>query len=196
MNKRVLFIGYFYLDANLGGVRVRRISRLLPRHGWEPVVLTHQRDTSSVAVAAMPGVRVEEVAAPDLVSLYRKLKNVGRSQPAVVTSGRPEPKAQSIGLTSEINRWLMIPDKQMPWRRAAIRRGRELLAREKFSAIFASLEPRTSLLVAAQLSKESGVPCVFEYRDLWVGNPYYHINQPTAFHRWLHRRLERKAVTA
>ena len=178
----------------MGGVRMRRIARLLPRHGWEPVVLTHQRDATSVTVEAMPGVMVEEVAAPDLAGLYRKIKSVGQGRSAAIANGRPEPKAQSIGFTSEINRWLMIPDKQMPWRKAAVRRGRELFEREKFSAIFASLEPRTSVLVAAQLSKESGVPCVFEYRDLWIGNPYYHINQPTAFHRWLHGRLERKAV--
>ncbi len=179
----------------MGGVRIRRTSRILPRHGWDPVVLTHRPDSTSVSVEAVPRVRVEEVAAPDLASLYRKLKTVGRGRPSAVSTDRPEPKALNIGLTSEINRWLMIPDKQMPWRKAAVRRGRELLKQEKFSAIFASLDPRTSLLVAAQLSKESGVPCVFEYRDLWIGNPYYHINQPTGFHRWLHRRLERKAVS-
>src|SRR6185436_17152001 len=49
-------------------------------------------------------------------------------------------------------------------------------------------------LVASRLSRETGVPCVFEYRDLWTGNPYYHITQPTAFHRWLHGRLERRAL--
>jgi glycosyltransferase involved in cell wall biosynthesis len=60
--------------------------------------------------------------------------------------------------------------------------------------IFASLDPRTTLLVAARLSKETGVPCVLEYRDLWTSNPYYHITQPTAMHRWIHRRLERGAL--
>lgn len=194
MNKRVLFIGYLLPDANMGGVRTRRIARLLPRHGWETVVLTHLNDTTSVPWAPVTGVRVETAVAPDLTALYHRVKNLGRSQPVNSTPQRPEPKAMPIGFTSEINRWLMIPDKQMPWRRAAVRRGRELLRQEKFDVIFASLEPRTSLLVAAQLSRESGVPCVFEYRDLWTGNPYYHITQPSAFHRWLHGRLERHAL--
>ena len=177
----------------MGGVRIRRIARLLPRHGWEPVVLTHPRDAGSVpAETADP--RVEAVASLDLTRIYERLRRVGRTRPASTAVRQPEPTAKPIGLTSEINRWLMIPDKQMTWYRAAVRRGRDLLRSEKFSVIFASLEPRTCLLVAARLSKETGIPCVLEYRDLWTSNPYYHITQPTALHRWIHRRLERAAL--
>jgi len=193
LNKRVLIIGYFFVDQNMGGVRVRRVSRLLPRHGWEPVVLTHPRDSTSTPAEANDP-RIEPVAALDLTRLYARLRGLGGSKPDASASAKPEPSAKSIGLTSELNRWLMIPDKQMTWHRAALQRGRELLRREKFSVIFASLDPRTSLLVAARLSKETGVPCVLEYRDLWTSNPYYHITQPTALHRWMHRRLERKAL--
>jgi glycosyltransferase involved in cell wall biosynthesis len=193
LNKRVLILGYCFVDPNMGGVRTRRIARLLPRHGWEPVVLTHPRDTTSVpAEAADP--RVESVASIDLTRVYQRLCSMGRARPVSTAAGPPEPAAKPIGFTSEINRWLMIPDKQMTWYRAALKKGRELLRREKFSVIFASLDPRTCLLVAARLSKESGVPCVLEYRDLWTSNPYYHITQPTALHRWIHRRLERNAL--
>lgn len=177
----------------MGGVRARRIARLLPRHGWEPVVLTHPRDASSVPIEATEP-RVEEVAALDLTRVYDRLRQVGRTRPASKGASPPEPSSKRTGLTSEINRWLMIPDKQVTWYRAALKRGRELLRREKFSVIFASLDPRTCLLVAARLSKETGVPCVLEYRDLWTSNPYYHITQPTALHRWIHRRLERAAL--
>ena len=177
----------------MGGVRSRRIARLLPRHGWEPVVLTHPRDASSVPVEATDP-RIEEVASLDLTRVYERLRGAGRARPASTAAGQPEPTSKRIGLTSEINRWLMIPDKQMTWYRAALKKGRELLRREKFSVIFASLDPRTCLLVAARLSKETGVPCVLEYRDLWTSNPYYHITQPTALHRWIHQRLERKAL--
>ena len=189
MNRRVLIIGYFYVDTNMGGVRQRRIARLLPQLGWEPVVLTHPADATSARFDA-PGVRVEHVAAPDLTQIYARL----RGQKPAAPGGKPEPKAKEIGLTSTLNRWVMIPDKQAPWFRAAVRRGRELLQREKFDAIFASIEPRTSALVAAKLAKETGVRCVIEYRDLWTGNPYHHIAQPTPLHRWLHSRFERRAL--
>ena len=189
MNRRVLIIGYYYVDTNMGGVRQRRIARLLPRHGWEPVVLTHPYDDTSVR-SNDPGVRVEQVAAPDLTQLYARL----RGKKNVTPVGKPEPKAKEIGLTGTLNRWVMIPDKQAPWFRAAVRRGRELLQREKFDAIFASIEPRTCALVAAKLAKETGVRCVIEYRDLWTDNPYHHIGQPTPLHRWLHSRFERRAL--
>lgn len=176
----------------MGGVRVRRLARLLPRFGWEVTVLTKKRDELSVAVEASPGVRVVEVAATDLTSLYRRLK--GSSSATARSGSKPEPAAQRIGLTSEINRWLMIPDKIAPWRKPATRRGAQLLQNERFDAIFASLDPRTSLLVATDLSARFGVPSVVEYRDLWIGNPYYHITQPTRIHSWLHQRLERKVL--
>ena len=190
MTKRILIVGYRFVDASMGGVRLRRISRLLPRYGWEPVVLTPPRLDDSVALPEK--VRREEVPALDLTRLYAKLRGAGR--PGSAPANCKEPAAKAIGLTSRINRWLMVPDKQVTWYRAAVRRGRQLLRSEKFDAIFASQDPRTCLLVAARLSRESGVPCVLEYRDLWTGNPYYHITQPTALHRWLHERLERKVL--
>jgi hypothetical protein len=192
LKRRVLFVAHPYLDANMGGVRVRRIARLLPRFGWEVVVLTHARNEMSVAVESPPGVRVEEIKATDLASVYRRLRGIPAN--AKPEKGQPKPTAQKIGLTSEINRWLMIPDKIAPWRTPATRRGAELLRSEKFDAIFASLDPRTSLLVATDLSEQFGVPSVVEYRDLWIGNPYYHITQPTRFHTWIHQRLERKVL--
>ncbi len=177
----------------MGGVRLRRIARLLPRHGWEPVVLTHARDAASV-LGPEEGIRLEEAAAVDLTRAYERLRDFGRGKPTPVVSNRVEPASKAIGLTAKINRWLMIPDKQATWYRSAVRRGLELLLREKFDAIFASLEPRTCALVGARLAEESGVPFVLEYRDLWTGNPYYHITQPTSIHRWIHARLERKAL--
>ena len=189
--KRVLLIAYPYPDPNMGGVRLRRIARMLPKQGWEVVVLTHPRNRDSVEYREEPGVRVVEVGAPDLTSMYGKLRRAG--QPSSV-SGPAQPKAMKTGLTSRINRWLMVPDKHIPWRGPAVRRGLELLGQQPFDAIFASLDPRTSLMVAAQLSHKTGVPGILEYRDLWIGNPYHHVTQPTPFHRKLHARIERSTI--
>ena len=193
MSKRVLIVGYFHVDANMGGVRLRRIARLLPRHGWEPVVLTHQRDVNSPA-NPQDGVRLEEVAAPNLTKIFSKVRRALGEKPVDAPASGGEPKAMAIGLTTTINRWLMIPDKHKLWYSRAVRRGRELLRGEKFDAIFASLEPRTALLVATRLARESGVPCVIEYRDLWTGSPYELLAQPTPWHRWMHSRLERRIL--
>lgn len=191
MNRRVLILGHSYTGFSMGSVRLRRIAKWLPRHGWEPVVLSAPREANTTWEVA-PGVRLEEVAAPDLAQWYQRLRRPATAAPA--TTARPQPTAKQIGFTSLLNRWVMIPDKQLPWHRPAVRRGRALLRGEKFAAIFASIEPRTNALVGAQLARESGVPLVIEYRDLWTSNPYYHITQPTALHRWLHARLEGRAL--
>jgi glycosyltransferase involved in cell wall biosynthesis len=193
VNRRVLIIGHPFVGFSMAGVRLRRLAKWLPRHGWEPVVLSVPRDAN--ASWKLPaGARLEEIEAPDLAHFYQKLRRRRPALVAAATTGPKQPVAKEIGFTSWLNRWVMIPDKQLPWHRPAVRRGRELLRAEKYDAIFASIEPRTSSLVGAQLARETGVPLVTEYRDLWTGNPYYHISQPTALHRWIHVRLERKAL--
>src|SRR5690348_6147937 len=106
----------------MGGVRVRRIARFLPRFGWEPVVLTHPRGPDSVDETA-EGVTIEEVQAPDLTEIYRRLRQRTVNSNPRTAAASAQPTSLPIGLTTEINRWLMIPDKQIPWRGAAIRRG-------------------------------------------------------------------------
>ena len=192
MNKRALIVGYFVVDQNMGGVRLRRIARLLPRHGWQPVILTHPPVPGSPPVAG--DVRLEIAQALDLTRLYGRIRPSRREAALPVPAGRGEPKTVSTRITGRVNRWLMVPDKHVTWYRAALQRGRELLRREKFDVIFASLEPRTGILVAAQLSRESGVPFVLEYRDLWTGSPYHALAQPTVFHRWLYERWERQTM--
>ena len=191
MNKRALIVGYFVVDQNMGGVRLRRIARLLPRHGWNPVVLTHPPGQGSPPVTG--DVRLETVHSLDLTRFYAKIRRA-KETPLAAPDSRSEPKVISTRITGRFNRWLMVPDKHLTWYRSALQRGRELLQREKFDVIFASLEPRTASLVAAQLSRETGVPFVLEYRDLWTGSPYHALALPTVFHRWLHERLERRTV--
>ncbi len=177
----------------MGGVRLRRIARLLPRHGWDPVVLTHPHDPAS-GVVLPNGVALEQVPAPDLTRAYAGLRRLLGSSRSASSTPRNEPSAKDVRLTSQINRWLMVPDKEVAWYRAACHRGRDLLREQKFDLIFASLPPRTTLLVAARLSRDAGLPAVLEFRDLWTGNPYHHVAQPTSVHRWLHQRLEGRVI--
>ena len=159
----------------MGAVRLRRIARHLPAFGYRLIVLT------SAEEGVIPsGLNILRARATDLTRIYRKLARVDRP------SDTPERKIQTrnISLTSALNRWFMIPDKHVSWLWPAIREARSCLRSNKVDAIFASLEPRTNLLVAARLAREFELPCVMEYRDLWTGSPYYHLAQPTILHRW------------
>ena len=76
MNKRILIIGHCIVEANMGGVRLRRIARLLPRQGWDAVALTHPSERG--VDWEISGLRLEEVAAPDLTRIYTWLRSLGQ----------------------------------------------------------------------------------------------------------------------
>lgn len=68
---------------------------------------------------------------------------------------------------------LHFPDDQVGWYPYALRAGRTLMRSWKPDMIYASAMPFTSLLAAAQLSRETGVPWLGELRDLWADHAYY-----------------------
>jgi len=137
--------------------------------------------------------RLYPVGAPDLTRVATRLRSRFTPHPFPSKDG-PKPVSKEIRLTAWLNRWLMIPDKQIPWYRPGLRCGRQMLRETHFDLIFSSLGPRTTFLVAARLAREGRIPCLLEYRDLWTDNPYYHVNQPTPVHRWIHRRMERACL--
>lgn len=64
--------------------------------------------------------------------------------------------------------WLYFPDGHVGWYPFALAAGRRLLFEHRFDAIFSTAYPMTSHLVARQLKRESQLPWVAEYRDLWT----------------------------
>jgi len=171
--KRVLIVSYFFPPAaNMGSHRVFRLVRHLRATGWEPVLLT------APGAQEVEGVEIHRVAGVDLTALWRKLKG---NQPGT-GSGKT--------VTTSLNRWVMIPDKYFPWIGPAARAGRDL----KFDAIYSTSDPLSDHLVARRISQRTGVPYIAEFRDLWLGNPYFARAHPTPVHRALHARLERQVV--
>jgi glycosyltransferase involved in cell wall biosynthesis len=188
--KRCLIIYHSFDDWEMGPIRLRRIARHLERHHFQPVVLTSPANSRSVA-GLPPGLEILRADALDLAEVYRRLR--GRA-PRPDSPRRADQRA--IGLTSAINRWCLVPDKQVTWVRPAVRLARAYLRRHPVDVLFASLAPRSNLLVAARLARDLGLPCVLEYRDLWTGSPYHHLAQPTRLHDALHAHLERSALAA
>jgi glycosyltransferase involved in cell wall biosynthesis len=172
--KRVLIVSHCFPPVtNMGSHRIRRFVRHLPEFGWEPVVLT------APGAQETPGAEIHRVASVDLTALWRKFKR----SPSGDGSGRT--------MTTSLNRWVMIPDKYFPWIKPAARAGAAL---KNIDAIYSTSDPLSDHLVALRISRETGVPFVAEFRDLWLGNPYFARAHPTPLHRALHARLERRVV--
>jgi len=207
--KRLLMVANpFPPMVSAGNARLLRFLRHLPENGWETTVLT-ARATGPVPVP--DGVRIERTVAPGPESLYALARRI---RPSSGASGRAQATATGGGVhvtggwaragggahaaaarssrSGPINDWLMIPDPYAGWIAPAVRRGRSLLAAEKFDAIFSS-SPRPSVhVIAASLAHQSGLPWVADYRDPWTTNQFR--RYPTACHRRAHESLETWAL--
>ena len=129
----------------------------------------------------------------DLVRLYRRFSNTRGASRAGATGGTSMIPVRDIRFTTFVNRWLMVPDKYILWLKPALNMARNTLPKGTFRP---GVLPRWILARmscwAASLAREFNIPTVIEYRDLWTGNPYAHLDQPTAMHRAVHGKIERR----
>jgi glycosyltransferase involved in cell wall biosynthesis len=177
--KRLLLIAYYFPPlAGSGVFRSLRMSRYLPRHGW---------DVTVVAAAATARVPKD----PDLAAEIPSSVTVERT-------GSIEPRNALIaldklglsGLARAIEPWFLIPDDQRGWVPFATRRALALHEAHPFHAVVATAGPYSSLLVGRAVKRRAGIPLVADFRDEWTTNPYITGRYPTAWHRRYNRDLE------
>lgn len=153
---------YFPPIGGMGSVRAAKLAAHLPAAGWAPTVVaprhaTHHADPSLIA-PEVTVVRTGQLAPPHL----------GRVAPAaaprVVSARRP----LTAHLRALTHRWLYRPDAQIGWYGFALAAGRRALRRHGADVLFSSSNPLTAHLVARRLHRESGLPWVAEFRDLWT----------------------------
>ena len=197
---KVLIVSfYFPPTASIASVRLGKFAKYLPEFGWEPIVLTAdttkdrpqtlQVETDEANVFRMPYFALYS-------SLYRDLK--GNQVMPTETASRKfnwkEPIYRTMRLAQPIYTLsILAPIISDPigWYPHAVKKGRELLNKYEFDAIFSSYAPSTSHFVARRLHQTSGIPWVAEFRDLWALN---HNARTTRFLRYLTCRLERRVM--
>ncbi|MBK7593537.1 MAG: glycosyltransferase [Betaproteobacteria bacterium] len=69
-----------------------------------------------------------------------------------------------------IRLFLEVPDNYVPWAFAVVPRLRDLCRERKFDVIFTTLPPFSAAYVGYALTRESGIPWIVDYRDLWFGD--------------------------
>ncbi len=187
--RRVLVIAYYFPPMGLSGVqRVAKFVKYLPEHGWQPTVLTIEPagyfayDTTLLHEVKKAGVAICRTASWDPTRFFRRHQTI------------PLPSEPQRRRLSSVSQLLFVPDNKIGWLPHALRAGRRLLKEQAFDAIFSSAPPYTAHLIAARLSRQSGLPLVVDFRDDWVGNPRH--LYPTPLHRFLNQRLERRVMRA
>jgi len=162
MPRVVVISNQFFPAGSVGVIRVAKFVRYLPEFGWEPIVVCSNRldaEADPTVYAGMP---------PDL-PLYR----VGALSGTRLQRGREgERTCRPRGrLQTSLWRRFGMPDDKMPWIPAAVRAALAACRRHRPAAILATSPPPSNLVVAAIVSRRTGVPLVLDYRDPWcAGN--------------------------
>lgn len=159
--KKVLFIAYLFPPMGGGGVyRSLKFVKHLRRFGWEPVVLTVERDVYGLKDASLE----EEI--PEDVTVYR----LPAFSPMHYWQRLKRFKLQKIA--SFVSSYLMLPDDAVIWAMAARSKVRNIIEKENIDLIFTTSSPNSSHLLGAALKEACKLPLIVDFRDEWVNNPY------------------------
>ena len=187
---KVLVIAYYYPPMGLSGVqRTLKFTKYMKRFNWEPTVITagnvayFAHDVGLLKEAEEAGVRIIRTEAFDLNSM------IGKKYGTVNM-----PKEYLRKLYSKFTKTFFIPDNKRSWAKRAYRTAQDILMKEKFDIIYATIPPYSSFMYAAKLKKEFKIPLFVDYRDLWLGNHFAFY--PSPYHRNRHKKLEYEALHA
>lgn len=183
---KVLIVSFFFPPQNaIGGLRAGKMAKYLPRHGWDPIVLTTFPESAD---PTMPIDISEE-------RIHRApVKPLARSSGNRKTSGSDgSQKATRMRALKSLLGWpgwqvAQIPDHSMGWCPYAISIGKRLLLENKVDAIFSTSGPPSSHIVAAALQKAGNLPWIADFRDLWTDN---HAVQCRGVWRWVNSWAEK-----
>lgn len=184
----VLVFAYYFPPMGLSGVqRVAKFMKYLPDHGWRPHVIA----TGPTAYYAHDEALLEELVSRDIV-IHRTTGTDPNSRLASKGTVRMPHEFIRKSL-NRLSSTIFIPDNKRGWASQALRTARELVKETTFDCIWVSGPPFSSMMAAAKLSVETGIPLVVDYRDLWYGNQFSFY--PTPLHAHLHKQYEYDVLT-
>ncbi len=186
--RRLLVVAYYFPPMGLSGVlRISKFVKYLPQFGWHPTVLTvgdigyYVHDHALLGEVEEAGIEIVRTKTLDPLRLAsRRRKTI------------PLPPDRSRRFISGVTHTFLQPDNKIGWKRYAVREGLRILEEGDYDAILATAPPFTDFLIGLELSRETGVPLVVDYRDPWLDNRSYFYATP--FHRHYAAKLEQEVL--
>ena len=172
--KRVLIITYYWPPSGGSGVqRWVKFAKYLPSMGFKPVIYTPENpEMTSIDHSLYEDIPKEaEIIKRHITEfywLYRLLKGRRRGQVKEENpiSGGKKTLMQKIMLAIRGN--VFIPDPRITWRRSSVRFLRKYLEENPVDVIVSTGPPHSMHLIAKDLSEETSIPWVADFRDPWT----------------------------
>ena len=190
--KKFLYIAYYFPPfPSIASMRSWKLAKYIRELGWEPVVLASESDVGEWGYS-LPDVdvhRIENKLFMEGPSRKTKARLTGIYHPASGTT-RTKNMPDFIYRAARSSKWALreifaFPDDYNDWRKKALEYARNLVSQVKIDLILSTSGPFSSHIVASTLSKETGIPWVADYRDLWSLNH-------NSIHTSIRRAIERK----
>lgn len=190
---KILLVSYYFPPYNaIGSVRTGKLARFFREQGHDVRVLT-ARDVPLQPTLPVE-IEAERISATRWfnVNFLPELLMGGRQQ--VAAGGYATSSSMLARLGFLYKTVFNYPDHEAGWQPFARIAGGRLLRNWRPDVIYASAQPFTALIIAAQLSRAYGIPWVGELRDLWTQNQdYAYPGWRRVFEEWHERRTLRSA---
>ena len=200
--KRVLVITYYWPPTGGSGVqRWVKFSKYLPSFGWQPVIYTPENpEQLAVDKTLESDIPAEaEIIKTHIIEpyeMYRSfLRKSGHSKEA--TEVNPV-NAQNKSFLQKAAMWvrgnLFRPDPRCLWIRPSVRFLKKYLEEHPVDILVSTGPPQSMHLIGRELSLQTGIPWIADFRDPWTKIFYFkHLAMTRRTELW-HEKMERKVL--
>jgi glycosyltransferase involved in cell wall biosynthesis len=159
---RVLVLAYHFPPHGGGGVqRTLKLVKYLPRHGFDPIVVTSRPGGYPLRDATL-----HADVPPEAVVLR------ARSAPTRFVRWKAEGLLRRLGLPVRPAAMLGWPDEMVGWLPGAAYQALRAVRTYRPDVLFSTAWPVTAHLAALAVHRLTGLPWVADFRDPWSLNPH------------------------
>lgn len=178
--KNVLFITYFWPPSGKASLHWPLfVIKHLPRHGWQPFVVTADEDSFSHKDESLlneidPNLVVVKTPANEPFNLYRKFLGKKSDTPLIASetiSRETHDWKHRLAIWIRMN--LFVPDARVGWNFSALAGARSVVTKHRIDAIVSIGPPHSSHLIGKSISAQYGIPHIPVLIDPWVDIIYY-----------------------
>ena len=199
---RVLIITYYWPPSGGSGVqRWLKMSKYLPKNGWQPVIYTadgaeYPVEDMSLEKDIAPETEVLRHEIVEPYSFYKKFLGINKDEK--IKAGFINEGKRKSSWKENVSVWLrgnlFIPDARCWWIRPSVKFLKKYLKSNPVDAIISTGPPHSMHLIAKKLHKKFNIPWIADFRDPWTDIDFYKDLRLTKWADRIHHRMEKSVL--